>query len=152
MTGPGPSHRIAVDHYRRYINSSSDNRRGDAIRPAGMSRMCRAAARCGPFGGPVGPVRRLPRPDCGAGSRTAGPGETDAGVAGGRGRRRPAFGSRWLGKVWLVLTNPWLVSVHPITDSNIPGRGQHASPTGGGSAEVGNLFLRVRVCVGGVVI
>jgi len=73
-------------------------------------------------------------------------------TAGRLGACRLAYPSQWLGKVGTVLANPRLAHVHPITDSNIPSRGQHTSQAGGGSAEVGNFFLRIRVCVGGVVI
>jgi len=95
-----------------------------------MSRMCGEAPGAG-LQGSAGPARR---------------------TAGRRGPCRTAYPSQWLGKVRTVLANPRLAHVHPITDSNIPSRGQLTSPAGGGSAEVGNLFLRGHVCVGGVVI
>jgi hypothetical protein len=74
-----------------------------------------------------------------------------AGAVGHRGPlpRLPGPGG-WVG-LRLALANPRLACGHPITDSNVPGPSSARFASGRGSAVVGNLFLRVRVCVGGVV-
>jgi len=144
VTGPGrrTTPRIAaVNYYPLFMNSPP---------------ITAAAAGSGQREWPGWAARRLTAARsaaAAAGLRGRGRGRP-AGAAGRRDTprlRRPTSVSRWLGKVESVLANRRLVRVHPTTDSNTPGPRSARFAGGRGSAEAGNLFLRVRVCVGGVV-